>query len=93
MPWFLSHFQRLNRCERVKPGSEHQILSGNLSNLLVASLEGARRLCSANAHSDKKVRFAAFVYKRLIDAVRTSAPPSVARSPPHSSPTGLTRRD
>jgi hypothetical protein len=82
MPWFLSHFQRLNRRERVKPGSEDQLVSGDLSNLRVASLEGVRELQSLNAHSDKTALKRRFDHKQLISPVRTHN--AVTQYPPRA---------
>jgi hypothetical protein len=81
MPWFFVLLHRLKRRECVKPGSEDQILSGNLSNLFVASLEGIRASLTFKAFSDKNAAMGRFGLKRLFAAVRI-APHAVARSPP-----------
>jgi hypothetical protein len=73
IPWFLILFQRLNTCGCVKPGSEDQRVSGDLSNLRVASLEGVRSLRSFNACSDKKSLPCSFEPKRKSSAVRMLA--------------------
>ena len=73
MPWFLVLFQRPNICGCVKPGSEDQLVSGDLSNLRVASLEGVCSLRSFNACSDKKSLPCSFEPKRKSSAVRMLA--------------------
>jgi len=70
MPWFPGRFQRPNRRACVKPGSEDQLVSGNLSNLRVASLEGIRAFVPFRAFSDKAGPFRAFENKQLVGAVR-----------------------
>jgi hypothetical protein len=76
MPWFFVLLQRLNRRRRVKPGSEDQRLIGNLSNLLVPSLEGLRAFRRFNTFSDKSGSFRAFDTEHLIGAVRITHPHS-----------------
>jgi hypothetical protein len=61
---------------RVKPVSEDQLVSGNLSNLRVASLEGLRASRYFNILSDKQGGFRAFDNKHLIGAVRITRPHS-----------------
>jgi hypothetical protein len=67
MPWFFVLLQRLNRRECVKPRTEDQILSGSLSNLRVASLEGVRPFVRFSAFSDKPGHFCAFDNKQLME--------------------------
>ena len=81
MPWFFGLLQRVNRRRCVKPSSKDQILTGNVSNLLVPSLEGIRASLTFKAFSDKNAAMGRFGLKRLFAAVRI-APHAVARSPP-----------
>jgi hypothetical protein len=81
MPWFVVLFQRFNRRGCVKPGFEDQLVSGNLSNLRVASLEGIRASLTFKAFSDKNAAMGRFDLKLLFAAVRI-APHAVARSRP-----------
>jgi hypothetical protein len=89
MPWFLVRFQKLNWRARVKPGSEDQLVSGDLSNLRAASLEGLRAPASFKAFSDKPALFCAFDNKQLIDVVRIILPNSTLSDLPEMyAPTG-----
>ena len=66
MPWFFGLLQRVNRRRCVKPSSKDQILTGNLSNLLVPSLEGIQGFIHFSALCDNTGGFYDFDSQRLI---------------------------
>ena len=88
MPWFFVLFQSISQRGSVKPASEDQSLSGDLSNLRIASLEGVRAFRRFSTFSDKFDSFRAFDNKPVIGAVRIALPHSPLRSSEEYAPTG-----